>query len=128
MPPEKPRSLSAFLSVIVRNLSLDRYRKNRSQKRFSGMEIMLSELQECVPDIDGGENVADDTEIKLIINDWLRKLDYDDRKLFMRRYFYGLTVKELSKELMMPEKYVSRKLFKLRGNLRAYLQEEGITI
>ena len=31
VPPTRPRSLSSFLTKIVRNLSIDRYRKNRGK-------------------------------------------------------------------------------------------------
>lgn len=128
MPPEKPRSLCAFLGAIVRNLSIDRYRKYHSQKRFSGIETMLSELDECVPSLAGKENVAEDVEISAVVNSWLGKLSYENRKLFMRRYFYGLTVKELARELTVPQSLVSQKLFRLRRSLREELEKEGIAI
>ena len=49
IPPERPRTLGAYLGRIIRNLSISRYRANHAQKRYAGLEAMLSELEECVP-------------------------------------------------------------------------------
>ena len=49
IPPERPRSFTAYLGRIVRNLSIDYWNKNRAQKRYSGGDILLSELQDCIP-------------------------------------------------------------------------------
>lgn len=49
MPPQRPGSLSAFLGRIVRNLSISRWRRDRAQKRYAGLEVLLSELEDCLP-------------------------------------------------------------------------------
>ena len=48
MPPEWPDCLKAFLGRITRNLSISRFRSGQAQKR-RGVEVLLSELEECVP-------------------------------------------------------------------------------
>jgi RNA polymerase sigma-70 factor (ECF subfamily) len=52
IPPTFPDSLRAFLGRITRNLSVSRFRANRAEKRYTGMEQMLSELNDCVPSSD----------------------------------------------------------------------------
>lgn len=47
IPPQKPRSLTAFVCRIARNISLDRFRKNSAQKR-GAYTVCLDELAECV--------------------------------------------------------------------------------
>mgnify|MGYP005947356379 CR=1 FL=1 len=48
MPPQRPGVLSAFFGKITRNLSLDRWRKNRAAKRGgSQVEVALLELEDC---------------------------------------------------------------------------------
>ena len=49
IPPTVPESFRAFLGRITRNLSISRFRSMRAKKRYSGMEVMLSELNDCVP-------------------------------------------------------------------------------
>ena len=50
IPPERPDCLGAYLGRIVRNLAVSRYRENHAQKRYGPMEVLLSELEECIPD------------------------------------------------------------------------------
>lgn len=50
IPPQRPLRLSLFLGKITRNLSLDRLRKRRAEKRGNGQgEVLLEELAECLP-------------------------------------------------------------------------------
>lgn len=49
MSPDRPQALGAFLGRITRNLSISRWRRDHAQKRYSGMEVLLSELEDCVP-------------------------------------------------------------------------------
>ena len=49
IPPTNPNSFRSFLGRITRNLSISRFRTLRAQKRYAGMELMLSELEECIP-------------------------------------------------------------------------------
>ena len=41
IPPERPRTLGAYLGRIIRNLSISRYRANHAQKRYAGLEARL---------------------------------------------------------------------------------------
>ena len=50
IPPEIPQSLKAFLGRIVRNLSISRFRRTHARKRSSGTDVLLSELEDCLPD------------------------------------------------------------------------------
>ena len=63
MPPELPASLRAFLGRITRNLSISRYRQNRAQKRYAGMDALLSELDDCVPSPVTVEQALDSMEL-----------------------------------------------------------------
>lgn len=49
MPPQRPASLRAYLVRLVRNLSIDRWRARKSQKRGEGLEALVLELEDCVP-------------------------------------------------------------------------------
>ena len=50
MPPQRPSILSAFFGKLARNLSLDRWRRNRAAKRGGDqVELALHELGDCLP-------------------------------------------------------------------------------
>ena len=75
MPPQRPDSLRAYLCRIVRNLSISRYRARRSQKRGEGMEVLLSELEDCVPAVPSAEEAWENREIAAVIDRWLDGLE-----------------------------------------------------
>lgn len=127
MPPDWPTSLRAFLGRITRNLSISRFRKNRAAKRYAGMEILLSELEECVPD-KGADLQLEREMLSGIISRWLDSLDKEDRLLFVRRYWYAETVKDLAAESGMTANQMAKQMQKLRDSLRQELKKEGMEL
>ncbi len=127
IPPERPRSLSAFLCRITRNLSLDRYRMMHREKRNKDFEIMLSELGDCIPDRDTDEGDAE--ALAAHINAFLRGLDdATERNLFVGRYWHAYSVERLAKGYGLSRNAVSIRLHRTREKLRNYLQERGYTV
>ena len=49
IPPQRPQSLRAYLGRIVRNLSLNRLRDLRREKRNQGLTVSFEELEDCIP-------------------------------------------------------------------------------
>ena len=128
MPPQRPGSLRAYLGTIVRNLSISRYRAFHAQKRFSGAEVLLSELADCVPAPDTGQRSVEAEELGELIARWLRKLEREDRTLFVRRYWNGDGVKELAGELGVRPNALTKRLLRLREALRRELEREGVAV
>lgn len=127
IPPRKPDFFGAWLGRITRNLSISRWRKNTAKKR-SGIETMLSELEECIPSSENVEEESENAGITAAINLWLSKIGKEERILFVRRYWYGDSVSELSEKSKIPPKKLSSKMFRLRKSLRDFLQKEGINV
>jgi len=128
MPPEHPGSLRAFLGGITRNLSVARWRAAHAQKRFGGLETLLSELGECLSAPDGTESVFERRLLAESIAAWLRGLEPDDRALFVRRYWYGDAVKALAKECGVGENQMAQRMRRLRAGLRQALEEGGFSV
>ena len=128
MPPDKPQILGAFFGRITRNLSISRWRAYHAKKRYNGMEIMLSELDECIPDQDDVEKAVSRNELAQLLDGWLEALPQEDRTLFIRRYWAGEAVKELAGELGQRPNAVTKRLLRLRESLRKSLEREGISV
>ena len=128
IPPERPHSLGAFLGRITRNLSVSRWRREHAQKRYDGMEILLSELEDCVPAPGTVEEALDRRQLARAISAWLDSLAEEDRRLFIRRYWYGDPVKELAAERGERANGISQRLLRLRKALRTFLESEGVEL
>lgn len=125
IPPQRPASLGAWLGRVVRNISLDLWRKNHRQKRYSGIEEIFYELSDCVPSPQTVEKEIEGKDLSGVINSWLASLPKDDRVLFVRRYWYGDTVNELAKELGMTAGSLAKRMYRLRIDLKSALEKEG---
>ena len=128
MPPERPVRLQSWLGRVVRNLSLDRWRRSRAAKRYAGMDMLLSELDDCVPDRHTPEAAAEAEALSASISDWLRTLSAQDRGLFLRRYWYGFAPRELAQRCGTSAGQITKRLYTLRLQLKEHLEQEGITI
>lgn len=126
MPPERPRSLGAFLGRITRNLSISRWRRCHAQKRYGGMEVMLSELADCVPAPGSVEGELDREQLSAAISRWLDGLEAEDRVLFLRRYWYGQPVQALARERGKRANALSQRLLRLQRGLKNFLETEGV--
>ncbi len=128
IPPTRPRSFKTFLGRIVRNLSISRYRKNHAQKRYNGMELLLSELEDCIPAREQTEAVIERKLLSKLISDWLDTLPQKDRTLFLRRYWFGDPLSQLALGEGMRANTLAGKMLQLRRSLRTYLEKEGVSL
>ena len=128
IPPERPSALRAWLGRITRNLSLDRWKAGRTQSRGAGMETLLGELDECIPDHRGPEQAAEERVLAECVSAFLRGQTADNRYIFLRRYWYGEDIAAIAKRLDCGESRVKSALFRTRKALRAFLEKEGITV
>lgn len=130
IPPQIPEVLSAFLCRITRNLSLDRYRANHSEKRGRNqIDLVLEELGECLTDgMAMEEQIVDQSVLKDILTRFLGSLGTDDRKVFVNRYFYMLSIKEIAGKYHVSQSKVKMSLFRSREKLKNLLEKEGFEI
>lgn len=120
IPPTRPRSLRAFLSKIVRNLSLQRLEHNKAAKRNRDFEIALEELGDCIPMRD-----EEASQLPELLDRFLSRLEKTERQLFCGRYWHGQSVKELARAHGLTPKAVTMRLSRTREKLRTFLTERG---
>lgn len=128
IPPTKPQSLRAFLGRITRTLAISRWRGLHARKRGSDMTLLLSELDECLPAPGDVEQTLAAKELSGLLSAWLRSLAGEERVLFLRRYWYGVSVKQLAEETECTENQMAQRMRKLRAMLRKRLEQEEIYI
>ena len=128
IPPYRPASLVSFVCRIARNRAVSRLRGDRALRRAQGFEPVLDELMEFLPSGMDVEADYDRKELLDAINRYLAALDYDDRYLFIRRYWFADSVKQIAAAMGSRENRVSVRLFRLREKLRSTLKKEGFSV
>ena len=126
IPPQRPSFFKAFLSKITRSRALDRVDYYGAEKRNAKSTLALEELEEAIPAHTGDE--SDALAIRVAINGFLSKLPKRSRIVFLRRYFYFYSTREIALSLHLSEGNVRAILHRIRGELKHYLEKEGITL
>ena len=90
--------------------------------------LVLEELAECIP---GGNSTEADAEEALLVdvlNRFLEEQPAEKRKLFLRRYWYLCSVKEIAEDFGLSESNVKMTLLRMRSKLKQTLEKEGIIL
>lgn len=126
MPPHRPQILFTYLCRITRHLSIDRYRKRNSQKRqASEYACSLSELEDCISAGNVTEQEVDLHLLAAAIQDYLRTLPQEARDIFVGRYYFADSLREVASYYDMSESKVKSMLYRIRRGLRGWLEKEG---
>lgn len=129
MPPQRPNRLSTFLGKITRNLALKRWEGCKAEKRGAGQTALaLDELSECIPASESVERRVDDLALAEILNGFLVSLPQERRRIFMRRYWYLDSIKEIAASYGLSESKVKMSLLRSREALKHILAKEGIDL
>lgn len=125
----RPVSLSAYLAKIVRNISIDCYKRKQTQKRGGGqLPLPLSELGDCIANQCTIEQALEDRQIADRISLFLQGRREQDRQMFVRRYWYGDSIREIAQRFCSSEEQVKSSIFRTRKSLKAYLQQQDIAV
>jgi len=127
IPPARPPRLRTYLARITRNLALHRAERRAAQKRGGGQYAQaLEELSQCIPA--GGGDLAEGMALTELLEHFLEELAPENRRLFLRRYWYLYSVRELATAEKVSESAVKMRLMRMRQALREYLEKEGVTL
>lgn len=129
IPPNKPRNLRTYMGKLVRNVSINRFEHYSAKKRGGTQtELVLSELECCLPDDSTVAQSVDAEMINECINTFLKKQPKQKRIIFVRRYWYLSSIKEIANEFSMTESKVTSALFRMRKELKEILEKEGVNL
>jgi RNA polymerase sigma-70 factor (ECF subfamily) len=128
IPPERPHSLGAYLTKLVRSLAVNRYNRDRRDKRIPPEALeSLSELEGILSD-SPWEREEDARIIGAVISRYLRSCKERRRYIFMARYYALHPVGEIAVKLGISESAVKRECQAIRRELRKELEKEGISV
>lgn len=125
IPPEQPDPLTPYVYRVGRNTALKKLRENTAQKRDSRYDVSLEELSGCL----AGCSLEEEwqaRELGRAIDRFLELQTQQNRILFLRRYWFGDSVKEIAALYSLTPGAVSVRLHRLRDELRNYLNKEGL--
>lgn len=126
IPPNCPENLKVYSGRVVRNISINRWRKNSAQKRCADTMLLLSELDDCIPNsIDEIQNEIAYRELVHLLNEYVSDLNDTKQVLFVRRYWYAEPVPVIAKRYGVSENYISLTLFRVRKGLKKFLEKKG---
>lgn len=125
IPPEEPDPLKTYLCRIVRNTALKKFRDAHAKKRWQDDIVCFEELTECIPAKSDIIQQLEMKELTKIIEQFLDSLDQKKRIMFVKRYWFCMSVKDIALEYGITERNASVILGRIRKKLRQYLQQEG---
>lgn len=129
LPPQRPEKLSTYLGKICRNISINLYEKMTADKRGGNeTDACLDEISELIGGSSEVEEQLDLTVLTDLINKFLRRCEKQARTVFVQRYWYMMSVKEIARENRMSDSNVKMTLSRTREKLKLYLEEEGYSI
>ena len=126
MPPQRPNRLAVYLGKITRNFSLNRYKQYAAEKRGGGQtELALAELEDCIPASATVEQMVEEKALVEAINRFLYTQPEQKRNIFIRRYWYLYSIRDIASAYGMSESKVASLLFRMRNELKKHLEKEG---
>ena len=127
IPPQRPVNLAAFLSKITRNLALNMLERETARKRGSGqVPLLLDELAACLPAGGDAAQLEENLDLTDLLNRFLGGLPLQNRQIFLRRYWYCDSIREIAQMFRMGESQVKMILLRARSELRQLMQKEEI--
>ena len=126
IPPQNPDPLLTYVCRIARNLAVTRLREKTAEKRNSSYDAALDELADVLPASETVESACAAAELTAAIDRFLDDSSYDDRYMFMRRYWYGDSILDIAAAMHLGSHRVTVRLSRVRKRLSDYLKKEGL--
>lgn len=129
IPPTRPNAFQVFLSKVMRNIAVDKYREKSASKRIPS-EMMLS-LEEISDVFEYDESISETEAVNAtvnVLNEYLKSVDNQKQLMFVCRYYYADSVKNIAQMVGVSERTVFRTLAGMRDELKEYLKREGVSV
>ena len=128
IPPVRPNPLLSYIVKIVRNISLKIYWRKEAAKRSGHYTIALEEIEGYIADQKTVEDEIEARELARIIGEFLDTLTLENRVIFMRRYWFSDSYKDIAEFMGLSEKNISVRLTRIREKMKQYLSEREVFV
>ena len=103
-------------------------RRKEAAKRSSHYTIALEEIEACIAAPNTVEAEIDARELARSIESFLDTLTTENRVIFMRRYWFADSYKDIAEFMGLSEKNISVRLTRIREKMKQYLIEREVFI
>ena len=128
IPPERPRSLSAYISTLARNIAINKSRANNAWKRGGGVQVISDEALSMIPDEKSLSELYEARIAGEIVNSFLSELTKSERKVFILRYWFDASDRQIADQTGFSHSKIKSMLARLRKRLAEKLGKEGIIV
>lgn len=128
IPPARPNPLLSYVLKIVRNISIKIYWRKEAAKRSGHYTIALEEIEGYIADQKTVEDEIEARELARIIGEFLDTLTLENRVIFMRRYWFSDSYKDIAELVGLSEKNISVRLTRIRQKMKSYLAEREVFV
>lgn len=125
IPPQRPVYFSAFLGKITRGFAIDCLRKKSAAKRVTMHIVDITEELENLNHtlVYTLDSHMEEKELVNIINGFLHNLAVRDRDIFIRRYWYADSIRDIAERHNYSISKIKSNLFRTRKKLLRILEE-----
>lgn len=118
------QEVKPYLAKIARNKAISKFRKN-----CASTDIQALSLEEDIVIIekDATDELAVRREQEDILNEAVKRLKKNEKEIFVRFYYLGQKIADISKKMEIPEPTVKTKLRRSREKLKEAFEKRGYT-
>ena len=128
IPPQRPNPLLSFVCRIVRNISINRYKRNSREKRKGNYDLCLEELIDCIPSHGTVDDAYACEELSASIDILLDSLSKTNRMIFVRRFWYMDSYADIARVSGLRENAVRTRLSRVKADLKKFLEKQGVVV
>ena len=89
---------------------------------------LTKEMQECIPAKNDTEAEIEANYLSRLIDEFLETCSEEQQNVFVRRYWYFDSVTQIAKTYGFSQNKVKTMLFRIRSELKMYLEDGGYSV
>ncbi|MBO5380297.1 MAG: sigma-70 family RNA polymerase sigma factor [Clostridia bacterium] len=127
IPPTRPAVFPAFITQIMRNIAINRYKEKTSKKRIpSELQISMDDLNYALHSDISVEKEYEANEIGKIISEYIRGLSDRKQYIFVGRFYIADKIENIADELGISISSVYKEIEKIKQGLKIHLERNGV--
>lgn len=104
------------------------YYRKEAARRNSNYTVAMEEIEACLADPNTVESNIEVKELARIIENFLDTLTTENHVIFMRRYWFSDSCRDIARFMGLTEKNVSVRLTRIRKKMKDYLIKSEVFV